>query len=1226
MQNHRFFLAGNIYSEHLTTINGIGFTRREIDIIACLLNARRTNKIAALLSIAPRTVVTHTRNIMLKISCNSQDAIIDFMERSEKLHLIRKYYFSLLAHATFEKNLKDISKLNRNIDSSCVIISSKEEEHDSPLLPFLMTYLRLSGVHVAKEAREVSQLLMPLQNALNNHYVVYVVPQALLKELRRHEAKKTPPTPPSTDFSISTNTLFLLEGEQNEDSPQRLFGAKVIHYEEGENLYSLIFEILKHLLPTLEIEEIISEFKKKHKHPYDFSINDSPQKLLSLKPDPTNLKHLFNRMSLLPKRNKWSNLFVFLTIGFVGIGLVGFQTSKQEGKIKALELDQALPRNQKNALRTFTRSDLSLPTAATLVNRPELMAQIDDKFKGKGPIQTVALVGIGGVGKTVMARNYARHQKEPVIWEINAENKISLVTSFKYLANALAKSSAEKNELEFIHKIRDDTEKEKCILSFVMTCLKKSEGWFLIYDNVESFDSIKNYFPNDYERWGAGKVIITTQDQNIKNIGCIKDENVVELAELNKMQALSLFTKILFSPDAELISEDHKNKILHFLAYIPPFPLDISIAAYYIKMEYITYEQYLERLKTSNINFEKNQKNILKEISDYTKTRYNIISLSLKKVIEENPGFKGMFFVISLLDTHDIPKNFLEIYEDKSVVDSFIHALRKHSLLTTEGSITNKQRAFENSPRISSPFPPLQKALNSSSNPRDEPSNTYIFSMHGSTQEIGLAILAPLLTEGEKEDLIVKAVQHFRFSDEALTSPMSKMKLNLAIPHLEKMIKKLDKINLADAVRGKCKLELLLSLGYAHYEGSHNLLLAKEYFSHALSLPFSQLLEPSRLAFLFQILGDIYSTLGVLEKVIETCKKSINFYEKLPNAEMQIAENYKTIGGSLYRQTNNLKNAISYYEKALEKISSINQVSKFLLQAEIYAYLAVLHSANYLAQDKNLGAAKYAKKALEELKNSSSLPPEKLRSSSCAIGNIKMLLGHTYSRLGQYPEALQQYKEGWQLGFKTSHSSSDSGYCSHDLLLKARIYEGLGEIFLREGKLKEAEEKLTEAIHIFGGLLSEFSTLIARNLRAEARIRQEHLKKAYEDCLAISSTTKKETDNYKNLMYLTHFYHMAIIKYKEGNINESLKHFSAFQKYARSFCKAFFDVNTYKNLASKGLFIEVNSRKASSKISIQKYLKMSKEIFSAIYKPPHPFLLDYIWPNTEIHDFSQDRQ
>ena len=61
-----------LYDNYLNQINGIKFTYREIDIITCILHNRGEKKIAALLSISPRTVNTHVHNITLKISPDLQ--------------------------------------------------------------------------------------------------------------------------------------------------------------------------------------------------------------------------------------------------------------------------------------------------------------------------------------------------------------------------------------------------------------------------------------------------------------------------------------------------------------------------------------------------------------------------------------------------------------------------------------------------------------------------------------------------------------------------------------------------------------------------------------------------------------------------------------------------------------------------------------------------------------------------------------------------------------------------------------------------------------------------------------------------------------------------------------------------------------------------------------------------------------------------------------------------
>ena len=101
--------ASKLYNEYLTEIKEIRFTFREIDVISCILHNRGEKKIAAILSISPKTVSAHVYNIMTKLSCNSKDQIIDFIEKSGKSGHFREYYLHLLYKSNFEKILHKIA-------------------------------------------------------------------------------------------------------------------------------------------------------------------------------------------------------------------------------------------------------------------------------------------------------------------------------------------------------------------------------------------------------------------------------------------------------------------------------------------------------------------------------------------------------------------------------------------------------------------------------------------------------------------------------------------------------------------------------------------------------------------------------------------------------------------------------------------------------------------------------------------------------------------------------------------------------------------------------------------------------------------------------------------------------------------------------------------------------------------------------------------------------------
>lgn len=106
------------YNRHLTVINGIKFTFREIEVISCLIHGRNVKKTSILLNISPKTTETHIRNITAKIECNSREGIIDFIEKSGKIEIIRHLYNHLIDPSGLIKNEKFPYLKNNNSNLS----------------------------------------------------------------------------------------------------------------------------------------------------------------------------------------------------------------------------------------------------------------------------------------------------------------------------------------------------------------------------------------------------------------------------------------------------------------------------------------------------------------------------------------------------------------------------------------------------------------------------------------------------------------------------------------------------------------------------------------------------------------------------------------------------------------------------------------------------------------------------------------------------------------------------------------------------------------------------------------------------------------------------------------------------------------------------------------------------------------------------------------------------
>jgi DNA-binding CsgD family transcriptional regulator/tetratricopeptide (TPR) repeat protein len=1171
MQKTKIYLPQEIYTKHLEIVNGIRFTRREIEVIVYILSGRTAKTISSFLFVSPKTIETHIRNIMMKVECSSKEGIINFIERSDKLSYIKQYHLCLLAQNSFEKLLKEIPPLMKEKVIKCGLIYWHEKNEHKFFIDCLKHHLQLAGIQIIIESREEENFTFDSINSLNFHqtdHTLYSIPNLLINKINnKSDAEKVEL---SQFIQKATQThnkvIFLLLEKNNIKEP--LHEGSYIDFFEEENYYSSVFDILKKLLFPINLDKIISEFTKQCRVIYGSA--ETAYTPPSLKNNSSKVSNLLQTLTIFLNFKTVKNglaLLSVLSICFLCIGFLMFQENKME------EANY----NSKQVVR----SDLLIPNDHAFLNRPELITQLNEKLKTQSGIQAVALVGVvgmGGIGKTTIARQFGRLQESPVVWEINAETKNSLLNSFKSLAYRLTKTTDQKNDLNFIQEIKDPDEKEKQLFYFIKSRLKENPNWVLIYDNVSTFSEIKNYFPYDPTVWGIGKVIITTRNSNIGETSYLNAQHIIQMEKLTPIESLTLFSKIFYNCEPNNLSSLQQESTLKFLENIPPFPLDVSTAAYYIKNVHLTYDQYLEKIGQGNQNFDNMQEMLLNEVSDYTKTRYGILTLSFKKIIDTHPEFKELLFLICLLDSQQIPKIFLESYKNSSVVNQFIHELKKYSLVI---SVSEDKK----NPEFSA------------------------FSLHRSTQTLGKSFITNSLSEAELQEYLDKIILSSKLFYNTYSEKNYQAIIPL-IPHLEMFLENLKDISLSDDIKSKYKLDLDFILGYSYFRGSRSFIAAKKHFSQVIESSKSNKHFPDIvLATLLKDFGEVSIALNDLDQPYS--QKSIDLCKNIKNSELIVAENLQTIGDS-YRKKDNFEQANMYLMKGLDEISNLENKVKQVLESKIYDRLGWLRSVTYLHKKEAYQAREYLLKSLDSL-NASQLfhtsnppPQEKL---PCFVAQHRLRLGVINNRLCNYKEAFNQ-------GFREAQYIIDNSLdnCPHDIFLNARIAEGVGEMLLREGKIDQAEQKLSEAIKVIEIMVGKSITLVPKSFRVEARIRQGKLADAYEDCLAVLEITKREKNNFHNLIYLTNFYHAAIIKYKQGDLKKSIEHFTDFFREVKKFSKSFLSKDVYQTLESQNVFTASSLNKDMAQIS-KDCLEKSKKIFFSIYTPSHPFIKDYVAQN-----------
>ncbi|KAI8960371.1 hypothetical protein F5Y11DRAFT_358551 [Daldinia sp. FL1419] len=120
---------------------------------------------------------------------------------------------------------------------------------------------------------------------------------------------------------------------------------------------------------------------------------------------------------------------------------------------------------------------------------------------GKRPLRTIAIRGIGGMGKTQLALEFIfreRWQYRGVFW-IRSEDATIQQQDFAHIAQTLNTEEAASMNLD------KNVQAAKDWLSAT------EEPWLLVFDNVDDADSILDFWPHS----GTGVIIVTTRDRDI---------------------------------------------------------------------------------------------------------------------------------------------------------------------------------------------------------------------------------------------------------------------------------------------------------------------------------------------------------------------------------------------------------------------------------------------------------------------------------------------------------------------------------------------------------------------------------------------------------------------------------------------------------------------------------------------------------------------------------------
>ncbi len=375
--------------------------------------------------------------------------------------------------------------------------------------------------------------------------------------------------------------------------------------------------------------------------------------------------------------------------------------------VAAVKID--ITHSDKKQQQTFPKEPIKFNVrdpVKSFTGRDDELKDIHNKLQSeKGQVvvsQIASISGLGGIGKSELARKYACDYKKDfddnVIW-INAETQESLKQSYQELAKELRIPITEK---------RDEKEQERNIKSIVKDVYKyfQNAKSLFIFDNAEEYGDVNEFLPSPFFLYLNGKkphVLITSRNRDWE-VGEEGKIEVVQLGELTPEKAAEFIRKALELEDKK--NDLQETEILQLAKELQYFPLALRQAISYIKENNIKLKIQGKTFKISDYLkvYEKEAKKLLDFESRCESDRYAKTTFITWKVTIENIKHKeygqvalNVLNIMAYLAPDKVPveRLFLKLVEEKKELWDAVYLLNQYSMINVEQGLSNIHRLVQ---------------------------------------------------------------------------------------------------------------------------------------------------------------------------------------------------------------------------------------------------------------------------------------------------------------------------------------------------------------------------------------------------------------------------------------------------------------------------------------------------------------------------------------------------
>jgi tetratricopeptide (TPR) repeat protein len=260
------------------------------------------------------------------------------------------------------------------------------------------------------------------------------------------------------------------------------------------------------------------------------------------------------------------------------------------------------------------------PRNVHFTGRVDLLARLHEQLCSGGPVAAIhSLRGMGGVGKSQLATEYAHHHaaEYDIAWWVPAEQPELIPTHLARLAGGLG--------------IPAQTD-VAAVAQQVIAGLRRRSRWLLVFDNADNPDVVRPYLPGP-----DGHVLVTTRRTGFSGLGAVLDVDV-----LTRQDSVALLDARIPALTAEQADE--------LAGLVGDLPLALEQAAAYLDATGLPVAEYLPLLRERG-----GEMLAAGAVTGYPHTLATVWSLALERLDEQRPAAVELLDLCAYLAPESIP-------------------------------------------------------------------------------------------------------------------------------------------------------------------------------------------------------------------------------------------------------------------------------------------------------------------------------------------------------------------------------------------------------------------------------------------------------------------------------------------------------------------------------------------------------------------------------------------